>query len=759
MNENELIGLAMNIVGQQIMHDRFGDGEIIGFDPASKKMTFQYDEEMKSVDFPQYVKDKIKFYDKESARLFAEAFDRSIDDYWIHDRDDAEESSEVSELPVAEPQMKPIPENHHLYTVSEALTAYNKVQSQKRVKDKERESSADKARKAFVRDFPLSRLHSLKLSEYLYAAEGLGYDESFCTRFKNELNEYGSLGNVRGDMFGVYIDGRKKVALNKSLAKIYGGDINSAYDGTKDAIVDLLENAEKGLFDNPDQLIEYSKSSILYSNFLLKLLAVYYPDDYLPAYGDDRLDEYCTAMGIPTSNLNSSVEKAIALLEWKRNTPEVSTRKNSSFMWFVNYCADSHTTISSRKNNDSQNTNDTSLPENSSFEESNGKKAVSIMKSYSGTIPDMAKEIDSFVDYVRFQDGDAFERIDFHNESKFLDNEAYKERIARAARQELSFEDWKEEDIGTGKIAEKVVAAIEVADNLVERAHVVPIFKDQLDASSIDFKPDCEQVLFDIYCGSNEERAFQAATKLFGAKYPLIAYLFFIKDDTRFLPVSPDKFDKLFQMMGIAFKVSYKCSWENYGEFISIIRHVQKQLENADISDDEITLLDAHSFVWIMQYESYKDWISEGKTRIAEAEKIEEEVDTLGVEGLTRKALVNQRINQSAFRKLLLRRYGSCCLCGVQNPELLTASHIKPWAESTPDERTDVNNGFLLCPNHDKLFDAGYISFDDDGTIILSETLSKNDEELLHVSSDMIIKLTEKNRRYLEYHRVNILKK
>ncbi|MCH5267338.1 MAG: HNH endonuclease, partial [Lachnospiraceae bacterium] len=96
---------------------------------------------------------------------------------------------------------------------------------------------------------------------------------------------------------------------------------------------------------------------------------------------------------------------------------------------------------------------------------------------------------------------------------------------------------------------------------------------------------------------------------------------------------------------------------------------------------------------------------------IEKAQKIEEEISSLNVEGASKKAIINARVNQGIFRDLLLKRYNKCCLCGVENHELLIASHIKPWAKSEAKEKLDDDNGFLMCPNHDKLFDKGYITF------------------------------------------------
>lgn len=145
---------------------------------------------------------------------------------------------------------------------------------------------------------------------------------------------------------------------------------------------------------------------------------------------------------------------------------------------------------------------------------------------------------------------------------------------------------------------------------------------------------------------------------------------------------------------------------------------------------------------------------------IEEIQKIEEEISSLNVEGESKKAIINVRVNQGIFRNLLLKRYNRCCLCKVENSALLIASHIKPWAESEPEEKLDVNNGFLMCPNHDKLFDKGYVTFDDDGKIIISDKLTEKDRIFLNVDSKMRVEpLTKGNKKYLEFHRKNVFDK
>lgn len=133
--------------------------------------------------------------------------------------------------------------------------------------------------------------------------------------------------------------------------------------------------------------------------------------------------------------------------------------------------------------------------------------------------------------------------------------------------------------------------------------------------------------------------------------------------------------------------------------------------------------------------------------------EIDNEIKKTGLVGEEKKALIKIRINQSFFRDKLVKKYGKCCLCNIKNKNLLLASHIKPWSSSNPYEKTDINNGLILCPGHDKLFDKGYITFDNYGKIIISSDLSQIDMKDLNINNKMRIPISEKNIKYLDYHR------
>ena len=67
-----------------------------------------------------------------------------------------------------------------------------------------------------------------------------------------------------------------------------------------------------------------------------------------------------------------------------------------------------------------------------------------------------------------------------------------------------------------------------------------------------------------------------------------------------------------------------------------------------------------------------------------------------------------------------------------------------------------MNNGLLLCPNHDKLFDSGLISFADDGSVMISGELDSINRTFLNVNSNMKIVVDNDNVEYIRYHRENV---
>lgn len=140
------------------------------------------------------------------------------------------------------------------------------------------------------------------------------------------------------------------------------------------------------------------------------------------------------------------------------------------------------------------------------------------------------------------------------------------------------------------------------------------------------------------------------------------------------------------------------------------------------------------------------------------------EISNLPVEGKEREALVKLRVNQQFFRSTVLVSYqNSCCITGLQVPELLVASHIIPWSKGK-EYRVNPENGLCLNALHDKAFDRGLLTITDNFKVQLSEKLlSQVKDEII---SQYFLPFHQKGiirpvrfsprQEFLQFHRENI---
>jgi putative restriction endonuclease len=125
----------------------------------------------------------------------------------------------------------------------------------------------------------------------------------------------------------------------------------------------------------------------------------------------------------------------------------------------------------------------------------------------------------------------------------------------------------------------------------------------------------------------------------------------------------------------------------------------------------------------------------------------------------SKKALINARVGQGRFKENVRAVENSCRITGVFNGLHLIGSHIKPWRHSSNEERLDGENGLLLTPSIDHLFDKGHISFKNNGSLLISPAADR--ESLLRMGvrdeSSVIIKpFSPRQQRHLEFHRDRI---
>lgn len=126
-----------------------------------------------------------------------------------------------------------------------------------------------------------------------------------------------------------------------------------------------------------------------------------------------------------------------------------------------------------------------------------------------------------------------------------------------------------------------------------------------------------------------------------------------------------------------------------------------------------------------------------------------------------RTALVQARRGQGLFRDNVRSIERACRVTRVESMEHLIASHIQPWRDSSNEQRLDGENGFLLTPTVDHLFDKGFISFEDSGQLIVSPVADQRSLTRMGIdtrSSVNVGAFSEGQRRYLDFHRDNVLR-
>ncbi|GAB1371980.1 hypothetical protein MASR1M45_20420 [Candidatus Kapaibacterium sp.] len=182
----------------------------------------------------------------------------------------------------------------------------------------------------------------------------------------------------------------------------------------------------------------------------------------------------------------------------------------------------------------------------------------------------------AFSDFIKNQDGQPFKTF---ADSKFIDDlENYKYSVFNEAREKLGNKWWKPEDIGTGKIQKAVSSAIQtrvthnyqmVDNNLVD-------WRKKDDFNKLPKKKSLESLLFDFYKSKQKDSdCFQDFIDE-GLSYQFIAYLYFIKDYQRFMPISQSRFDAIFEILGVDdYKTSGNASWENYASYLDLIKQTR----------------------------------------------------------------------------------------------------------------------------------------------------------------------------------------
>lgn len=189
--------------------------------------------------------------------------------------------------------------------------------------------------------------------------------------------------------------------------------------------------------------------------------------------------------------------------------------------------------------------------------------------------------------------------------------EGYKSRLRTKALHALDVSAWSSNQVGSGHIVERVIAAVELSD--VADTNNLVIWQNRWGHANLEHRAliearhdsalrhDLEKQLLALFLDSGSDGSvFDLLAENTYRKYPLVAYLYFLKDAEKFFPIRPTVFDRAFDELGIEIKTAQNCTWENYANFCEAILTIQeKLLLVANVPN--VSPLDAHSFCWMLQ--------------------------------------------------------------------------------------------------------------------------------------------------------------
>lgn len=281
-----------------------------------------------------------------------------------------------------------------------------------------------------------------------------------------------------------------------------------------------------------------------------------------------------------------------------------------------------------------------------------------------------------------------------------------------------------------------------------ENENLAKFFNDYKDADCIFRKSDFESYL------SDAKDEFEDPQQEYAKKDKMPK----IFDDLKFaVKQLPDEILR-FQMyrVGVQPPRVYLNSKSNYYDFM-------RSLGLPNISYVSVLKLKDSKNRLLYYYKMFIDYKSDLVNYELKSEK-EQEQRITGDKNLSTKvkdSLIKSRIGQGDYRKKLLEECVCCPFTKVTDERLLVASHIKPWVLADDKEKVDPKNGFMFTPTFDRLFDRGFISFEDDKTLMVSPWISPMNQKRLGIYNGKIISdlpLDDKRKEYLKFHREYIFK-
>lgn len=174
---------------------------------------------------------------------------------------------------------------------------------------------------------------------------------------------------------------------------------------------------------------------------------------------------------------------------------------------------------------------------------------------------------------------------------------------------------------------------------------------------------------------------------------------------------------------------------------------------------NEINKIILSEFEIILKRSNRIGIIKETEKELIENEEIKKIQINNNINKTEKESLIKSRVGQGKFRKDVISLHKECFFTKIKNPKLLRSSHLKPWSKCNNNERLNPYNGLPLTPSYDLLLDQGYISFDKDGKLLISDLLSDHEKETLLLNQvNKTLTINSHNLEFINYHREKIFK-
>ncbi len=364
---------------------------------------------------------------------------------------------------------------------------------------------------------------------------------------------------------------------------------------------------------------------------------------------------------------------------------------------------------------------------------------------YINDIEHIERIIDRFHEIVSKLSGQEGKKVSF-SEGYLASpyHEGYKEGVYVRACDVLDINHWKRSAASYRSISASAVDAMYVPNNNFVDYRSKDDFKKKVKSDPVE----TGKAIYDLFKTDNDAASLEALVKLFGRRYDMLSYLFFLKDANNYFPCAPKNFRQSFTLLEMNTDCFKSFTYDHYCAYNDALKELANLYSNYY---DQIGTLDAHSFAWmIYKYPVINNYIF----------KLNH--DPGGEEGKKEGiATTKTRLNQTEFRKKVVDYWGGmCAVTGCSVTVILEAAHIKGWKDcKTNSECISEYNGLLLTPNLHELFDSYLITFGKDGKIIISNKLSKEDRGILGLNFEMKLRKVDPEReKYMQFHRATFLK-